>query len=226
MYLCARNICSGNWDPLKWCSVSDFFSSSSLTYDPSSRFRSTPPLPNLFCHVTPLIGWHVINSLACTAGCHLHGNKSLPLNVGGGKRTRLCASLQQTSPFHPYQLSYSNLLGLRSVIFISRWQTELIEYRGSFLWMLLMGELQQIKFFWWLTSINPTVHLGPLFICPYKPSVIHYWVISFLNTLTIAGSSFLEIPGSRPTIACIQCISQSRNDRAEPNRVCVGRHLL
>lgn len=156
-----------------------FFSFSSLTYDPSSRFRSTPPLPNLFCHVTPLIGWHVINSLACTAGCHLHGNKSLPLNVGGGKRTRLCASLQQTSPSHPYQLSYSNLLGRRSVIFVSRWQTVLIEYCGSFLWMLLMGELRQIKFFWWLTSINPTVHLGPLFICPYKPSVIHYWVISF-----------------------------------------------
>lgn len=77
------NICSGNWKSLKWCSISEFifvlffFSSSSSHLRFSIWFRSNLALPNLFCHVTPLIGWHVINSLACTVGCHLHGNKSL-----------------------------------------------------------------------------------------------------------------------------------------------------
>lgn len=41
------------------------------------------------------------------------------------------------------------------------------------------GELWQMKFFWWLPSINPPVHLELLFICLYKSSVIHYRVISF-----------------------------------------------
>ena len=62
-------------------------------------------MPNLFCHVTPLIGWHVINSLACTVGCHLHGNKSLLLTVGGGEAHRtVCLASANIPLSHPYQV--------------------------------------------------------------------------------------------------------------------------
>lgn len=73
-------------------------------YFSSSQFHPNLPMPNLFCHVTPLIGWHVINSLACSVGCHLHGNKSLLLIVGGGSIQDCVLSFSKHPCLTPYQL--------------------------------------------------------------------------------------------------------------------------
>lgn len=61
-------------------------------------------MPNLFCHVTFVIGWHVINSLAYAVGCHLLGNKSLLLTVGGEAIQYCVLSFSKYLSLTPYQL--------------------------------------------------------------------------------------------------------------------------
>lgn len=117
-----------------------------LTYSSSSWFHPNLPLPNLFCHVTPLIGWHVINSLACSVGCHLHGNKSLLLNVGGGSIQDCVLTFSEHPCLTLINSPDSNLFGPRGVIIISRWQTVLIKHCVSFLWMYLRESCSKLSF--------------------------------------------------------------------------------
>lgn len=99
-----------------------------LYFSFSSRFHPNLPMPNLFCHVTPLIGWHVINSLACSVGCHLHGNKSLLHIVGEGSIQDCVLSFSKHPCLPLINSPASNLFGPRGVIVISRWQTILIKH--------------------------------------------------------------------------------------------------
>lgn len=94
-------------------------------------------MPNLFCHVTPLIGWHVINSLACYVGCHLHGNKSPLLIVGEGSILDCVRSVSKHPCLPLINSPDSNLLGPRGEIEIPRWQTILIEDCVQFFKMYL-----------------------------------------------------------------------------------------
>ncbi len=61
-----------------------------------------------------------------------------------------------------------------------------------------------------------------VFICSYKPSAIHYRVISFRPLYQFWGSSFLEIPGSRPTAVSMPFIYRSHKEEPEPQRGCMG----
>lgn len=172
------NVWDQNWNIFNSCSTNEtthlYFSH---TYYSSSWFHPKLPLPDLFCHVTPLIGWHVISSLACAVGCHLHGNKSLLLNVGGGS----IQDCMHTFSKHPcptlINSPESNLFGPKGVIVISRWRFLLIKH--CIFMAVFKEELYQINPFtdWLLLIQRCTWNL--VFICSYKPPAIHYWVISF-----------------------------------------------
>lgn len=148
------NVCDQNWNLLNWRSTnantSLYFS---LTYYSCSWFHPKLPLPNLFCHVTPLIGWHVINSLACAVGCHLHGNKSLLLNVGGGSIQDCVLTFSKHPSLTLINSPESNLFGPRGIIAISRWRVVLIKH--CIFMTVFKGEMWQINpFDDWLLLIR------------------------------------------------------------------------